>query len=221
MWVVQRGPSNIDMLQMQTSFILQPRLPGYFPQPIAHSGRSRAHGVSRRLFVFPLQLIYSQLCMNSAHSHTHAHCVQRFHWKSGHKQACGAAAGSGSSSESHDPDVVGQTGEWGRMHPMYIHKLIVTQSVRMKRMPYIADSNSLKKQMSGGLETSLRGDFTWSLSFKPRFYAELMYEGFLPIASELSDDGLLILMPKLHTERCLLQWSDLHISTNSKRRCGK
>jgi hypothetical protein len=55
--------------------------------------------------------------------------------------------------------------------------------------------------MSSGLDVSLSGDFTWSLRFSPGFYADLAFEGFLSIASELSSDGLLILMPKLHEQR--------------------
>jgi hypothetical protein len=153
---------------------------------------------------------------------------QRQHWKGGHKQTCaaGAAAAPGSPSSAAlqpdpDPDVKGQAGEWAAMHLKYIHKLITTQSARMKRMPYIEDSDHLQRHIAAGITKTLTQDFTWSLSFRPKFYADLMYEGFLSIASELSDDGLLVLMPKLHSERCALQWPDLHVSSKAKKRCGR
>ena len=81
---------------------------------------------------------------------------------------------------------------------------------RLMTIRYIRDSADLRRQMAGGLDVSLRDDFTWSLRFSPGFYADLAFEGFLSIASELSEDGLLVLMPKLHEKRCstaLVFWS--------------
>jgi len=61
-------------------------------------------------------------------------------------------------------------------------------------------------------------DFTWSMCWKPAFYADLAYEGFLSIGSELGSD-LCCLMPKLHTERCVLLLENLHISKKTRKRC--
>jgi len=45
--------------------------------------------------------------------------------------------------------------------------------------------------------------FAMSLHYEPEFYAALVYEGFLPIASDIG--GCLVLMPKLHKQRCVLR----------------
>ena len=53
-----------------------------------------------------------------------------------------------------------------------------------------------------------QGDFFVSSSFDPRLIAELMYEGFLPIASPR------YLVPKLHKHRCVIY--PLRTQTKSK-----
>ena len=60
------------------------------------------------------------------------------------------------------------------------------------------------------------GDFCASRCFDPRLIAQLMAEGFLPIASR--DE---ILLPKLHQERCVIDLRDLHVSKSNRKRSRK
>mmetsp|Transcript_2437 Transcript_2437/g.3546 ORF Transcript_2437/g.3546 Transcript_2437/m.3546 type:complete len:457 (+) Transcript_2437:52-1422(+) len=91
-------------------------------------------------------------------------------------------------------------------------------------------------------------DFFWALEFSTRFFAELFYNGFLPIATRLepfpprspslasqilqivpslersvtSSSGLVVLLPKLHAERCLVEdWKQVHVGKNSRKRAKK
>ena len=45
-------------------------------------------------------------------------------------------------------------------------------------------------------------DFTWTQSFEPEWFKEIMKVGFLPIASKYG--GLVICLPKLHQHRCVM-----------------
>lgn len=58
------------------------------------------------------------------------------------------------------------------------------------------------------------GDLWASPFFDKRLVAQLMAEGFLPIATRK------MLLPKLHIERCVISWKDFHIS-KSVRKKGK
>ena len=88
--------------------------------------------------------------------------------------------------------------------------------------PLIDGSEHLAELMAQGLESTLRGDFCWSLNFTPLFLAHLAREGFLPICSDLSgDDGLYVLMPKWHRERCCMQFADLHVAKTGRKRAKK
>lgn len=61
------------------------------------------------------------------------------------------------------------------------------------------------------------GDFCFCHIFHPRLMAQLMCEGFLPIAS--GD----VLLPKLHAHRCVisLEKGDLHISKSTRKKSKK
>eukprot|EP01083_Nonionella_stella_P046326 124033_1 len=48
-----------------------------------------------------------------------------------------------------------------------------------------------------------QGDFCWSLDWDALFFSQLIYNGFLTIASEIQDD-LYVMLPKLHKERCII-----------------
>eukprot|EP01084_Bolivina_argentea_P201041 343695_1 len=48
-----------------------------------------------------------------------------------------------------------------------------------------------------------KGDFCWSLDWDPIFFSQLIYNGFLTIASEIQDN-LYVMLPKLHEERCVI-----------------
>ena len=58
-------------------------------------------------------------------------------------------------------------------------------------------------------------DFCWSSSFEPSFIALLMYEGYLPTAHGPVEGPVeYILLPKLHQERCIVVFEDLHVPRN-------
>ena len=63
-------------------------------------------------------------------------------------------------------------------------------------------------------------DFTWTQSFEPEWFKEIMKVGFLPIASKYG--GLVICLPKLHQHRCVMTpiYDSLlvHKSTRKKSR---
>jgi len=47
----------------------------------------------------------------------------------------------------------------------------------------------------------------------------LIHEGFIPIACELGGGtGLFVLLPKLHSERCVLRFEDMHVPRRVRRR---
>ncbi|MCB1190155.1 MAG: hypothetical protein KDK90_06970 [Leptospiraceae bacterium] len=62
-----------------------------------------------------------------------------------------------------------------------------------------------------------RPEFFALKSFDPNYMAELMYNGFLPMALELPT-GSIFLTPKLHYERCLLYFDKLHIPKSLKKK---
>lgn len=60
-------------------------------------------------------------------------------------------------------------------------------------------------------------DFCWSSCFEPTFLAALMYEGYLPTAhGPVEGPTEYILLPKLHQERCLVQFEDLRVSKRAR-----
>ena len=59
------------------------------------------------------------------------------------------------------------------------------------------------------LAVNLRGDFCWSRSFDKRFVESLMFEGFLVMCHK--ESGKHILLPKLHENRCLMDFSQLRV----------
>ena len=88
--------------------------------------------------------------------------------------------------------------------------------------PLIRSGEHLRTLMAEGLETTLRTDFCWSLNFTPLFLAQLVFEGFLPICSDLSgDEGLYVLLPKWHCTRCCMKFDELHVSKTARKRAKK
>jgi Leu/Phe-tRNA-protein transferase len=64
-----------------------------------------------------------------------------------------------------------------------------------------------------------KGKYCWATCFDPYFVASLMAEGFLPMAEE-ADSGPLryLLVPKLHHQRSVLRFQNLHISRTVRKR---
>eukprot|EP00040_Diaphanoeca_grandis_P019360 m.102160 g.102160 ORF g.102160 m.102160 type:complete len:363 (-) comp27390_c0_seq1:74-1162(-) len=151
---------------------------------------------------------------------------QKQHWKGSHKKLCQTSpiangeVGSGSNNRL-SPTVRGQTGDW-QEHPIdSLHKMIISQMRYFRSLPYIKDERALEALIREGIETTLKGDFTWSLCFDPSFYVKLNYHGFLPICSEIGGNTLYALMPKLHMKRCVLKFDELHISKKVKKGLSK
>jgi Leu/Phe-tRNA-protein transferase len=60
-------------------------------------------------------------------------------------------------------------------------------------------------------------EFCLSPSFDPAFVASLMYAGFLVMSARIPGDGRALLLPKLHRERSVVDFSDLHESRSVRR----
>lgn len=62
-------------------------------------------------------------------------------------------------------------------------------------------------------------DFTWSPCFDAVFLCRLASQGFLPMAMEIGLDVFpVVLLPKLHTQRSLLRFPDLHVGSSTRRK---
>ncbi|GBG32920.1 Hypothetical Protein FCC1311_091462 [Hondaea fermentalgiana] len=70
--------------------------------------------------------------------------------------------------------------------------------------------------MTKAVAESNPNEFNWALSFDPDFIAELMRSGFLPMCQAVGRNH--VLLPKLHSSRCLLELKDLHISRSTRKR---
>ena len=112
---------------------------------------------------------------------------------------------------------------WSHLDKRMVAQLIQTQNPSFRSVrPLIWDGSDLLKQIALGLETTLKHDFCWSLTFSPLFMAQLVYEGFLPICAELGGGtGLWLLMPKWHVQRCTMRFSDAHVSKSAKKRARR
>ena len=70
--------------------------------------------------------------------------------------------------------------------------------------------------------THYYGDFFATAQTDAVLFAQVMLEGYLPIASKTNDDddnGMTIVLPKLHRERCVINpISDMHISRSVRKK---
>ena len=62
-------------------------------------------------------------------------------------------------------------------------------------------------------------EFCFALTFDPQFISSVCYLGLFPMATEVR--GHILLLIKLHEERCILDFENLHIPQNVKKRCGR
>jgi hypothetical protein len=113
--------------------------------------------------------------------------------------------------------------QWVHLEKKMLAQLIMQQQPGFRSSrPLIWDGRHLQRLVSEGLEHTLQTDFCWSLNFTPAFIAQLVWEGFLPICSDLSgESGLWLLMPKWHVERCTMKFSDVHVSKSARKKARR
>ena len=76
-----------------------------------------------------------------------------------------------------------------------------------EQMPKFAERPFLDDRNFRNVQLKLKGEFTWTLCFRPSFVAALSYEGFLSICSDQggsAQPGLYVLLPKMHVQRCVV-----------------
>jgi Leu/Phe-tRNA-protein transferase len=77
------------------------------------------------------------------------------------------------------------------------------------------------------LETDYGEEFCLALDFEPRFAADLMAAGFLLMSSRLGvpgpgkEEGMFVLLPKLHLQRSVLFFPELHVKKSIRSRLSR
>ena len=109
---------------------------------------------------------------------------------------------------------------WKALSDKALAQLIMDQIPRFKERPFLEDASALTgSALIDHIASTLDGDFCWSLCFSPEFIRALAFEGFLPISCELGGGtGLFVLLPKLHEQRCILAFADLHVPRKVRKR---
>ena len=91
--------------------------------------------------------------------------------------------------------------------------------------PLLRNSAELKEMMIADRlsQRIARSQYCWSLNFDKDFLSDLLYEGFLPISSCVpaenlgTSEPLYVLQPKLHLQRCIIDWPKLHCSKKARK----
>ena len=105
--------------------------------------------------------------------------------------------------------------------PIYHLEAAITRSI-----PSFSESQRLDPEMDldkAADRMANSNDFAWSLYFDPTFLVRLMFSGFLPICTDLSD-SLYCLLPKLHRRRAVMNIStdsNLHVSRKVRKHAHK
>jgi len=113
------------------------------------------------------------------------------------------------------PDYVG----WDIQRQTRFALNLQNQSSFLSSRPF-AHSECNVANLAERMEKSGRGQFAWALSFDPNFIARLARFGFLPMAGKIFSN-LICLLPKLHTERCILDFANLKVSRSTRKKSKK
>jgi len=101
------------------------------------------------------------------------------------------------------------------------HKLILDCNPWLKRYPYLMPNDNIQG-LARDISICYMGKFCWSTSFEPNFVASLIYQGYLPMAEGgLKGPIHYIFLPKLHLQRCVLKFEDLHIQKQVRKRSSR
>jgi len=91
-----------------------------------------------------------------------------------------------------------------------------------KRKKKLTEADDLDKA-ADDIQANNRNEVSWSLCFLPSFIASLFRSGFLPIACNIAsaDDPLWVLLPKLHEQRCICRFEEVHVSKKTRKQASK
>lgn len=140
----------------------------------------------------------------------------------GDAAASGASSLSYSSSSSHSASSAQQSLSTGRRRSNSNNNAKNRPSSSLLVRQRQPDIQSLVPRYLKPCLTHYHGDFFATAQTDAVLFAQVMVEGFLPIAAKTNDDdrnGMTIVLPKLHRERCVISpISDMHISKSVRKK---
>lgn len=90
----------------------------------------------------------------------------------------------------------------------------------LSQLPYMTPDDDLEA-VTSVLRTEYSGEFCVACCFDVHFVTRLIKQGFLTMCERIGSgdsESSYILLPKMHTERCVLDFANLHIEKNARKR---
>mmetsp|Transcript_35488 Transcript_35488/g.111008 ORF Transcript_35488/g.111008 Transcript_35488/m.111008 type:complete len:385 (-) Transcript_35488:81-1235(-) len=102
-----------------------------------------------------------------------------------------------------------------------LHKLVLRSNPWLTNFPLLMPGPDIH-HVAANLALEYKGKYCWSTCFDADFLAALMYEGYLPMA-EMTKEGpaKFVLLPKMHHQRCILKFEDLHVRKKLRKRSSR